>query len=259
MALTTIRLFSSDNLDSLNTDLWRTIYTKGRALKFGSKSKPKAAREIFAVIQIYGKALKDLYEGRLPKKWMFGAASNQAYIIMLSDPDPGDQPYTYGQRLKHIPVWDGAKYSVRGTWIADCCYLNQLETARNALKISIEEGIQSNRICGVLWIPTDIALDSPPCFQWFQVRVTEKNKVSLRILFRSHDYGNAEMANFGAIIKVFTDEVLAPAGAELEELICVSTSAHLYLNDFNMIESVVGYIPEPIRRLMGGNKVAVVC
>ena len=169
---------------------------------------------------------------------------------MLKDSDRGEQPYTYGQRLKNIPVWDGTKYPVNDEWIADCIELNQLNSTKDALEDSITEGIQSNRICGVIWIPTDIMLSSPPCFNWFQLRLTEKNKVSLRVLFRSHDYGNANFANFGAIIRAFQDEVISPAGGILEELICVSTSAHLYNNDLDMVENLIGKVPDSIRRLL---------
>ncbi len=250
MTLTNIRVFKSDNIDELNVALWNAIYSKGNPLHFGSVEEPKDAREIFAVVQLYGKALHALYEGRLPKGWKFGEAAQKIYIEMLKDPEKGEQPYTYGQRLKNIPVWDGTKYPVNDEWIADCVEVNQLNTAKDALEDSIAVGIQTNRICGVLWIPTDIMFENPPCFQWFQLRLSEKNKVSLRILFRSHDYGNACFANWGAIIRCFIDEVITPAGGELEELICVSTSAHIYDNDFDMVESLVGKIPEHIRRMM---------
>jgi hypothetical protein len=67
MSLTVIKTFSGDDINKLNEELWRTIYTKGNKLHFGSVDEPKDAREIFAVIQLYGKALRDLYEGKLPK------------------------------------------------------------------------------------------------------------------------------------------------------------------------------------------------
>ena len=66
MVLTLIKTFSSDDIDALNAEMWRTIYQKGNPLTFGSQDEPKAAREVFAVAQMHGKALKDLYEGRLP-------------------------------------------------------------------------------------------------------------------------------------------------------------------------------------------------
>lgn len=244
MTLSVIKTFSGDNIDKLNEDLWRTIYNKGNDLHFGSSDEPKDAKEIFAVVQVYGKALQDLYDGRLPKGWKFGEAAQKIYIEMLKDPDKGEQPYTYGQRLHNISEWCG--FEEEG--VAYCGYMNQIESIRDELKFTIDEGIQSNRICLVIWIPSDMSLDNPPCFQWAQVRVSERNKVSIRILFRSHDYGNACFANWGAIIRCFVDEVITPAGGELEELICVSTSAHVYENDFDMVEALIGKVPEHMRR-----------
>lgn len=244
MTLTNIRFFKSDNIDELNVALWNAIYSKGSPLHFGSVDEPKDAREIFAVVQVYGKALQDLYEGQLPKGWKFGEAAQKIYIEMLKDPDKGDQPYTYGERL-HV-----YRVSVSDSYTRYHIIINQIETVREALKESIKTGIQSNRICGVLWNPTDIKLKDPPCFQWFQIRLSEKNKISLRILFRSNDAGNAVFANMGAVIRCFEDEVIQPTGGELEEVIWVATSEHIYNNDFDMVEGLIGKIPEHIRRMM---------
>lgn len=198
------------------------------------------------MMQVYGKALDDLYEGKLPKGWKFGAAANKVYVDMLKNPDKGEQPYTYGERLHHIPEWSG----FTDDDVAYCGYMNQIESVRDELKFMIQEGIQSNRICLVIWIPSDASLDNPPCFQWGQVRTSESNKVSLRILFRSNDAGNAVFANMGAITRVFVDEVIEPAGGELEELIWVAVSEHLYNTDMSMVEALIGKIPEHIRRYL---------
>jgi len=240
--LTPIKLFSSDDIDKLNEDLWRTIYQKGNPLKFGSIEESKDAREIFSVVQLYGRALDRLYRGELPKGWMFGKEANKVYIEMLKDPDRGEQPYTYGERLHNYRVW-----SEISEWVS---YIDQMDECKIELEEAIKSGIQNNRICGVIWNPLDIFLKNPPCYNWFQLRTSEGNKVSLRVLFRSHDYGNANFANFGAIIRAFQDEVIRPAGGILEELICVSTSAHLYNNDLDMVENLVGKVPESMRRLL---------
>ncbi|MEN6290959.1 MAG: thymidylate synthase [Methanobacterium sp.] len=228
--------------------LWTAISARGSTLNFGSVEEPKKAKEIYAVVQLYGKALNDLYEGRLPKGWMFGEAANKVYIEMLKDPNKGEQPYTYGQRLHDYLTVD--EYDYENEHNEEIVRYNQLDIAQIELRSLIDDCVQSNRICGILWTVSDIILNNPPCFQWFQLRLSEKNKVSLRILFRSHDYGNASFANWGAIIRCFVDEVITPAGGELEELICVSTSAHIYENDMDMVESLIGKIPEHIRRMM---------
>jgi len=235
MTRTTIRVFSSDDIDKLNEDIWRFLYVKGSELTFGDRSEVKHAREAFFVVQLYGPALTRLYNGEVPKGWLFGGKANLEYNHMIkssdeiADDDTEGQPYNYRQRAKHK---------------------NQFKDAMEALKESIETGIQTNRICGVIWWPGDLKLKSPPCWQWWQVRKLDKNNVSLRILFRSHAYDNAEFPNWGAILKAFIDEVVTPAGGVLEELICVSTSAEIEYGNFSMIESLIGWIPEHLRRLM---------
>jgi thymidylate synthase len=260
--LSNIQLFKSDDIDELNEKLWRTIYNKGNELKFGGIEEVKDAREIFAVIQLYGKALTDLYDGKLPKRWKFGEAANKVYIEMLKNPDKGEQPYTYGERLHRYPIGvrvttivgiEGEGENVRpviGEPTDSIFEQNQMWEAHDQLKYYIKAGLQSNQICGVIWIPSDRHLEHPPCFNWFQLRLSDGNKVSLRILFRSHDYGNACFANWGAIIRCFVDEVIEPAGGDLEELICVSASGHIYKNDFDMVEALIGKVPDHIRRLL---------
>jgi thymidylate synthase len=239
MTLTPIKVFTSEDINALNTQLWSTIYNKGADLHFGSIDEPKDAKEIFAIVQLHGKALKDLYDGKLPKGWRFGEASQKIYIKMLKDPDPGEQPYTYGERLNAYPADPIGEY-----------VFDQMYVSRGLLRDAIEDGVQSNRIVGILWHPYDTSLKDPPCFNWFQLRLSEGNKISLRVLFRSHDYGNACFANWGAIIRCFVDEVIKPACCELEELICVSASAHIYNNDFDMIEPFVGKVPEHMKRFL---------
>lgn len=235
MMLTPIKVFSSGDIDQLNIDLWNFLYVKGGELSFGDTSEIKKAREAFLIVQLYGPAIIRLYNGEVPKGWLFRGKANIEYNVMIksseevSDDDTEGQPYNYRQRAKHN---------------------NQFKDAMEALKKSIETGIQTNRICGVIWWPGDLKLKSPPCWQWWQVRKLDKNNVSLRILFRSHAYDNAEFPNWGAILKAFIDEVITPAGGVLEELICVSSSAEIEYGNFSMIESLIGYIPEYIRRLM---------
>jgi len=253
MTLSIIKTYSSDNIDVLNEKLWRDIYYDGNPLVFGSENEPKAAREVFAVIQLYGKALDDLYTGKLPKGWKFGEAANKVYIEMLKDPERGEQPYTYGERLHYqVTSISTEMKDKNGTPFLEWhnIQINQLHCHKEMLQKSIESGIQSNRIWGDIGKPTDLELKDPPCFRGWQLRTSEIKKVSLRIIMRSSDAGNAYAANLGGFIRVFVDEVIEPAGGILEEVIFVALSEHLYKNDSDMIEAVVGNIPEHIRRLL---------
>jgi len=234
MTLTPIKTYCSDDIDELNRQLWADISLHGNPLIFGTPEKKKKAREIYAVVQLYGKALDRLYNGEVPKGWMFKGSANKEYIEMLKDFNKGEQPYTYGQRLGN---WEG--------------YINQFETCREKLQKCIDSGVPSNSIIAVLWHPEDIALKDPPCFNHAQIRILEGNKVSLRVTFRSHDFGNGNFANYGAIIRAFRDLVIDPAGCTLEEFICESKSAHIYDTDLDMKNKLIGIIPNSIKRMMG--------
>jgi hypothetical protein len=220
--ITPIFIFSGDDIDSLNDSMWKKIQIHGRPLKFGTPGKPektKEATEIFSVVQLYGEALGRLYRGDVPKGWVFRGSMNQAYVDALKNPDKGDQYYTYGERL-HAN--------------------NNIPEIVEALSDSIENGVQTNRIVGVIWKSDDIYAEDPPCLNWFQLRKMEENLVSLRTLFRSHCYVNADFANFGALIRVFTDEIIEPAGGVLSELINVSTSAQIGAGDVDTVFNRVG-------------------
>ena len=233
MTLSQIHVVSGDNISEINRDLWQFIPKHGNHIKFGDKNRIKWATESVILMQMYKNALIQLYNGETPDGWMFKGNSQQIYLNMLKDPDPGEQDYTYVQRLH------------------DQNAENQIENVREALREAIENEIQSNRIAGNIWTPEDIRLKDPPCFAFFQLRTSEKNKVSLRVVFRSHDYGNGNFANFGAIIKCFIDEVIEPAGGQLEELLCLSWSGHIYDTDMDMVTSYLfGKAPSFIRRLL---------
>lgn len=155
--------------------------------------------------QLYGEAIPRLYSGDVPKGWKFTGSMNLAYVDMLKNADPGDQYYTYGQRLHQH---------------------KQTERARDMLKECIESGVQSNRIVLGVWDKdADLEQENPPCLQFMQLKLMEDNLVGARTLFRSHYFVNADFANYGAIIRYLTDEIVEPAGGELSELINVSTSA----------------------------------
>lgn len=233
MTLSKFHFVSGDDITEVNRDLWKFIPKYGNRLRFGDKNRIKWATESIVIIQLYKNALIQLYKGETPRGWLFGGDANQEYILMLKNPDRGEQDYTYGQRLHNQSEE------------------NQIENVREALREAIETNIQSNRIAGNIWTPQDIRLKDPPCFAFFQLRTSEKNKISLRIVFRSHDYGNGNFANFGAIIRCFVDEVITPAGGELEELVCVSLSGHIYDTDMSMVDAYVfGKAPSYLRRLM---------
>lgn len=221
--VTPLFVYSGDNLEELNDRMWRDIQRFGKPLTFGTARQDrfkKQAWEIYAVTQLYGDALSRLYNGDLPDGWRFSSACNQEYVESLKDPDRGDQYYTYGFRFHEA---------------------GQAERMRHELAMSIETGVQSNRIVGIIWDKfQDLEQESPPCWQWAQFRKMEDNLVSARTLFRSHCFVNGDFANYGALIRLFVDEIIEPAGGELSELINVSTSAQIGAGDVNTVFDRVG-------------------
>lgn len=221
--VTPLFVYSGSDIDSLNDKMWRDIQAYGKPLTFGTAREgkfQKKAWEIYAVTQLYGEALERLYNGELPNGWRFSQACNQDYVESLKDPDKGDQYYTYGFRAHEA---------------------DQIGRMRRELAMSIETGVQTNRIVGVIWDKyNDLEQEDPPCWQWIQTRLMEDNLVSARTLFRSHCFVNGDFANYGALIRLIVDEIVKPAGGELSELINVSTSAQIGAGDVNTVFDRVG-------------------
>ena len=111
--------------------------------------------------------------------------------------------------------------------------------------------IMSNRNIGVLYQPEMHNMRDKPCFNWFQIRYTGQGKGSLRLLFRSHDYGDALWANLSSIGYGFDELVFKPCGVELEEIICTSASAHVYENESSMVEKMTGIKWDTIKTTNG--------
>jgi thymidylate synthase len=71
---------------------------------------------------------------------------------------------------------------------------------------------------------------------------------------RSGDAGNAVFSNLDGFVRVMVDEVITPAGGVLEEVILVCTSEHIYDNDLDQVESLIGKIPENMKKLLRSGK-----
>ena len=224
-----IRLFEGSDIDKLYHDITKCIITEGSTLKFGSQREVKYSREIFAVVQLYGKAIDDILAGKTPKDFIWsGQKIKELQRSFIEDvTNPAGFSYTYGELLKNYPMGGGKTF-------------NQLHAAKESLGYDIRHDIQSNRNVGVLWNPIFMGNDNCPCFDLYQIRYLGGNKVSLVLFFRSHDYASALYANLCSIAYAFNYFVFAPNLCVIEEIIVISTSGHIYEGDSQLAEELVG-------------------
>lgn len=224
-----IKVFEGDDIDVLYHDITKCIVTEGTPLKFGNQREIKYSRELFVVLQVYGKAILDILTGKTPAGYLWSGQKilefQRSFIEDIEN--PAGFIYTYGDLLKNYPMPDGSKF-------------NQLYAAKEALAYDISHDIQGNRNVGVLYNPIFAKISDKPCFNWFQIRYLGNGKVSLVILFRSHDYGSALWANLCTVPYAFNYYVVAPNQCVIDEVILISTSAHIYENDSQLAEAITG-------------------
>lgn len=251
--ITPIFCHSDDNIDRLHVNLMRSIVFEGKDLKFGDKTEVKMAREGCFIIQVYGKGINRLLDGKVPKGVPFKKSMvkrlQQAFLDV--ETNPKDFVYTYQQLLKEWPrtgfrdgmIKDGFDHLKAGT----CTIVyDQMKMAKRALKQDVDDDICSNRNVGTTLHPymndvfDGVEMKDKPCFNWFQVRYNGNKKVSIRLLFRSHDYVHGIWPNLCSVVKAFYELVVKPCGCEIEEVILISTSGHAYESDSEEAEKASG-------------------
>ena len=245
--ITPVYCFSNDDIDYLHVELMRAIVGKGKDLKFGDKSEVKMARECHFTVQVYGKGIKRLLDGKVPKKVKFKKSMvkrlQQAFLDL--ETNPNNFVYTYQQLLREWPL-TGFIRGVLGDLTQETVgqIYDQMKMAKRALEIDVDDDICSNRNVGSMIHPymndvfDGVDMKSKPCFNWFQVRYNGNGKVSLRFLFRSHDYVYGIWPNLCSIVYAFYELVIKPCGCEIEEVILTSTSGHAYENDSEEAEAM---------------------
>lgn len=231
MTVTPIVVFSGNNIHELHKRAALTIEEKGNPLAFGDISERKYAKEIDGTLQIYGYGISKVLKGHTPRGFLWGG--NKVKILQKQFVDdqlnPFEFDYTYPEQLRDFQKGFDQRY-------------DQLSLTKGGLKVDMEAEILNNRRVGVLYHPILHDEKELPCFNWYQCRYQGSDKVSLRVLFRSHDWGTAVWANASTVTYVFDELVFKPLGLEIEEIICHSTSAHIYNND----------MPQVIAGLKGG-------
>lgn len=246
-------LYSSDNLDALNHQLWSDIVHHGRPLEFGGPGeKVKHAQHIHATVQVYGDALSRLMEGDMPHGWWYRGPAVREYMRQFDDPANWDKyEYTYGQRLQQYkvvnpyfsrPWWRRAWNWMMASSVPVEIEVNQLDYMRDMLQWSIESGVSNQRIVAITYRPgEDPYKEDEPCLQVAKASLLQGNECSLEACFRSHDYGNGWAANAAFLTSGFNRNVIEPAGGVLKEFILDSMSAQLYRGDESMVYDEIGW------------------
>ena len=235
--ITKLFTYSGDNIDKIYKQIATDIISKGNDINFGDKEEEKFAREIMCTVQIHGKGLRNVLKGKTPKG--FGWSGKKVKKLMESFVADAKNPtgfeYTYPELLSRMLGFKKDKFIGNSYAVFD-----QFEITKNALMIDKINNIMSNRNVGTLYQPGMHQMKDKPCFNWFQIRYTGEGKGSLRLLFRSHDYGDAFWANLSSVGHGFNELVFKPCGVELEEIIVVSASAHVYDNQSDLVENLTG-------------------
>lgn len=227
--ITPIKVFSGDNIDIIDAKYCQELTTHGVDLNFGDKDERKDATEIMAIIQLYGQAIDDVLAGKTPKR--FPWAGEKVKVLQESFQEMAqDTSHEY-----NYPMLMACQIGANPQEGYDnVIYRDQMAIVREHLRRYLNDGVISNRIVGNIYNPAYYKHRAMPCFQWFQVRLLNDGTISLRILFRSHDYGSAVWANICAIVYWFYQQCLLGWDTELKisEVIVISTSAHVY--DYDM-------------------------
>ena len=255
--ITKFGIFSGDNLNKVYKEAMTHILGDGTDLTFGDRDEVKKAREIFGIMHLYGPALKDVLKGKTPKGFKYSGSQIKALMdTFVSDAiNPTGFEYTYPEILRNQP-------SQGMTDRKKCVNTDQIILSQNLLRVDIEDRIKSNRNVGWVGNPGFAYSRDKPCFNWYQLRYMGHRKtvlgketpmVSFRMLFRSHDWGDAVMGNASSIGHGFNELVIKPLGGEMLEMIIISSSAHLYEKESQMCEEIFGI---PYKRSRGGRGIS---
>ena len=220
-------MFNGTDIDALHKEITSTIVESGNDITFGYEK--KHARDTCMTIQIWGNAVKRLLNGSTPKGFPFSGDKLKEFNRqgVMDDPNPFGFVYTYQELLR--------KFETNTHVIVD-----QLDNIRHRIGEAIYTGVRDNGSVGVLFHPNMISWQEKPCWNFLQVVYLGDNKLSVRLLFRSHDYGTAIWANLSFILTLLNHFVARPNGCQIVEVILFSSSAHIYEGDSDNAEAVSG-------------------
>ena len=211
------------------------VLRDGTSITIGSEREQKPIREMAAVIELTGNAIKQIenYEihPQFPFKFVKQYVEEFTYEYQKEyEKDSTKQfVYTYFDRLTSYNVMTGPRYGV----------YDQLKELRHCLEIQITSGISSNRCQAITWrVRDDNMSDSPPCMQRLWIHHVGDHKVDIHIDWRSRDLYTAWQVNLIAIIQMLNNYVIKPDDAEIVRVIESVDSLHIYDSDSTAAKAV---------------------
>lgn len=246
--MTVIKNFENDDRNILNFDIWNTEYNQGEDFTFGDLEETKTGRRIYRTVAFRNKALIDMNAGIMPDAWDFKGQAVKEYGKQFFDKESWYiHVYSYAARLLEYEItnpdypkkfWALVAYLLKYWKVPPLTIkINQLDHMREQLIEAVRSGIQSTRIIGITYRPgEDYKNADIPCLQFTQVLPLGGSKVASIYFYRSQDDAHGLWANGYYLNNGLLKYVIEPAGCRLVETIFTTSVAHLYKNDFSLVE-----------------------
>lgn len=226
--LTTIQ---SDHLSRAWEQVLKEIIRYGEDVWIGDVHEKRKIREVCANIKFGHPAIEQMYgldvHPKFPSGKQFIKQHVDEYLIRDGNYNPHNFDYTYINQMRNYDMGDRK--------------VDQLANMREAIREEQQDPDLCNNRHVVLVADLNlIDKKHPTCLQLLQLRRIEGKYYSLRLVFRSHDYGSAILSNLCGLATCIQQIVLEPIGCELREIILTSQSAHVYETDRDIVEDVTG-------------------
>jgi len=238
----------------------RHIKMFGQPITFGDAKEPKYATDVCLIVNLTDNALQEAIDGKFHRQFPTREKMRDGYIHEWDRGfDWKKQGFTYcyedraeayqgyrklKQVYKHIEFQSASDPSFTVDELRPFT-IDQWKLAKEDLALQISTQISSNRNIIDIGNPSIDRFEipeSPPCLRNIQLRLEGIEDgiphVSSKWMFRSRDFGMAWPTNIAGILSAIKREVLNPNKAKLNQVIDISTSAHVYRGDYNLFDEV---------------------
>lgn len=238
----------------------RHIKMFGQPITFGDEKEHKYATDVCLIVNLTDNALQEAIDGKFHKQFPTRQKMRDGYIREWDRGfDWKKQGFTYcyedrveayqGYKINKITLQhpDFHPDQVPPIHTEEFLHMtiDQWKLAKEDLATQISTQISSNRNMIDIGNPSVDRFEipeSPPCLRFIQLRLEGLEDgipyVSARWAFRSRDFGMAWPTNITGILVAIQREVLNPNKAKLNQVIDISTSAHVYRGDYNLFDDV---------------------